>query len=83
MPVSSVRLMDKSADKDGPQIAQQMRGWLQETDFIGVRGPAALGRLPEAERGDWQKLWEEVEVLRQRAANLGAAQTKPAKRSDH
>jgi Flp pilus assembly protein TadD len=63
------QVMDKSADKAGSEIAQRMQYWLQDTDFSGVRGSAALGRLPEAERGDWQKLWEEVEVLRQRAAN--------------
>ena len=62
------QVMDKSADKAGPEIAQRMQDWLQDTDFTGVRGPAALDRLPEAERGDWQKLWEEVEALRQRAA---------------
>jgi hypothetical protein len=28
----------------------------------------ALGRLPAAERPDWQKLWQEVAELRQRAA---------------
>jgi serine/threonine protein kinase len=35
---------------------------------IGVRSPEALAKLPEAERKDWHKLWQEVEVLRQRAA---------------
>jgi hypothetical protein len=49
-------------------IGQRMQHWLQDTDFNGVRGAEALGRLPEAERGDWQKLWDEVEALRQRAA---------------
>ncbi len=60
--------MEKSADKTGPEIAKRMRHWLQDTDFAGLRGPEALGKLPETERGDWKKLWEEVELLRQRAA---------------
>jgi hypothetical protein len=42
---------------------QQVQHWLQDPDFAGVRGPEALGRLPEAERRDWQRLWEEVEAL--------------------
>jgi tetratricopeptide (TPR) repeat protein len=62
------QLLDKSAGKSGPEIVRQMQHWLQDTDFTGVRGHAALSRLPEPERGDWQKLWEEVEALRQRSA---------------
>jgi hypothetical protein len=62
------QLMEKNADKAGPEIAQRMQHWLQDTDFAGVRGPEALARLPEAERKEWQKLWQEVEALRQRAA---------------
>jgi hypothetical protein len=45
-----------------------MRDWLADTDFAGVRGAEALKRLPEAERADWERLWDEVEALRQRAA---------------
>jgi tetratricopeptide (TPR) repeat protein len=48
-------------------VKQKTRHWLGDRDFAGVRGPDALGRLPEAERRDWQQLWQEVEALRQRA----------------
>ena len=61
-------VMEKSAGKAGPAIAKQMQHWLQDKDFTGVRDSEALAKLPEAERKDWQKLWEEVEVLRQQAA---------------
>ena len=44
-----------------------MQHWLRDADFGGVRGPDALARLPAMERPAWQKLWEEVEALRQRA----------------
>jgi serine/threonine-protein kinase len=64
--------MDKVADKDDPAIAQRMRHWLHDAGFAGVRGAAALGRLPEAERADWQRLWQEVEALRQRADQRSA-----------
>jgi Flp pilus assembly protein TadD len=62
------RVLDKSPDKAGSDIAPQMRHWLQDTDFAGVRGSDTLAKLPEAERQEWQKLWQEVEALRQRAA---------------
>ena len=54
--------------KAGPAIAQRMQHWLEDSDFAGVRGAEALGKLPEAERKEWQKLWQEVEALWQRAA---------------
>jgi hypothetical protein len=46
---------------------KRMQHWLQDADFTGVRGPKSLAQLPEAERKEWQKLWEEVEALRMRA----------------
>ncbi len=60
--------MEKAADKAGPVIAQRMQHWLKDEDFAGVRGEKALVDLPEAEGKDWQNLWQEVETLRQRAA---------------
>jgi hypothetical protein len=55
-------------DRCGPEIAKLLQHWLQDADFAGVRGNESLARLPEAERKEWQKLWEEVETLRQHAA---------------
>jgi serine/threonine protein kinase/tetratricopeptide (TPR) repeat protein len=60
--------MEKGADKAGPEVAQRMQHWLGDADFAGVRGPESLGKLPEAERQEWQKLWQEVEALRQRSS---------------
>jgi serine/threonine-protein kinase len=62
------QVQDKSPDKAGPTLAQQMQHWLQDADFAGVRGPDALARLPETERPPWQKLWKEVEPLRKSSA---------------
>jgi hypothetical protein len=50
-----------------------MQHWLHDADFAGVRGPESLAQLPEVERKDWQKLWEEVEALKQRAAGKPSA----------
>jgi tetratricopeptide (TPR) repeat protein len=60
------RLLDRDPQKSGPAVKQQLQHWLQDTDLNGVRGADALARLPEVERGDWMKLWHEVEALRQR-----------------
>jgi tetratricopeptide (TPR) repeat protein len=62
------QLLDKSAGKAGPTIAQRMQHWLQYADFARVRDPAALAKLPQAERDAWKKLWAAVEELRKRAA---------------
>jgi serine/threonine protein kinase len=63
------RLLDKEPDKAGPLVRQRMQHWQQVQDFEGVRGPDALAKLPEAERGLWQELWAEVEELRTRAGD--------------
>jgi hypothetical protein len=72
-------LLEKELAKAGPAVAQQLAHWLEDTDLAGVRGEPALARLPAVERGDWQKLWQEVEALRQRAAGPQekAAATRP------
>jgi tetratricopeptide (TPR) repeat protein/serine/threonine protein kinase len=53
----------------GGMVGQKMQRWQEDTDFDGVRG-AALAKLPEAERQDWRRLWEEVEELKRRAIQL-------------
>jgi tetratricopeptide (TPR) repeat protein len=63
------QVMVKSAGKAGPGIAQRMQHWLQDGDFALMRGAQSLAKLPEAERKEWQKLWEEVEALRERASS--------------
>jgi hypothetical protein len=70
------RRIDREPDKV-PKIVEQMRHWLTDTDFAGVRGAGALARLPEAERGPWQTVWSEI------ADTLARAQaTKPQKKSE-
>jgi hypothetical protein len=53
-------------------VLQMMRHWQQDADFAGVRGAAALAKLPEAEREGWRTLWADV------AATLAqAGETRP------
>jgi hypothetical protein len=62
------QMMEQSRGTASPMIVQRMQYWLQEGDFALVRGHANLSQLPEAEIQEWQKLWQEVEVLKKRAA---------------
>jgi Flp pilus assembly protein TadD len=43
---------------------QSMLAWRRDKAFAGVREPAALAKLPEAERDAWEKVWRDVEELR-------------------
>jgi tetratricopeptide (TPR) repeat protein len=60
------RLLQEQPGKAGPAVGQTLRHWSQDPDFDGVRG-AALARLSEAERRDWQQLWADVEKTLEQA----------------
>jgi tetratricopeptide (TPR) repeat protein len=53
-------------------VVQALRPWQVDTDLAGVRAPAALARLPAAERAAWQALWADVDALI-RGAPAGSA----------
>jgi serine/threonine-protein kinase len=40
-----------------------LRLWKADPDLAGVREPAALEKLPEAERAEWRALWAEVDQV--------------------
>jgi serine/threonine-protein kinase len=52
---------------DRTWMQQVLRHWQKDTDFDGVRDVAALAKLPEAERAEWQKLWADVAALLKKA----------------
>src|SRR5207244_7349531 len=54
------RLLDKEPDKARTAVRERMQYWLQDKDFAGVRGSAALAKLPKEECQGWQKLWADV-----------------------
>jgi hypothetical protein len=62
-------LLNKEPDKSRLRVAQKMQHWLVDPDFSGVRGPDALGKLPEGERDSWRKLWADVADLLRRTSN--------------
>jgi len=61
-------LLAKGSAQVGLDIAQRMQHWQDHSDFDNVRETEALRKLPEAERTAWNRLWQAVETLRQRAA---------------
>jgi tetratricopeptide (TPR) repeat protein/serine/threonine protein kinase len=60
--------LEKEPDKARPVNVKQMAHWQQDTDFAGVRGTEALAKLPEGERAEWSKLWQDVAALGKQAA---------------
>jgi hypothetical protein len=61
------KVLEDNPDKARAAVQQTLQHWQKDADLTGVRGDA-LAKLPEAERKEWQQLWDDVEALRQRAA---------------
>jgi hypothetical protein len=53
----------KGPDKVRAEVKLKMAEWQKDADLAGLRDPAALANLPDAERGDWEKMWAEVRKL--------------------
>jgi tetratricopeptide (TPR) repeat protein/tRNA A-37 threonylcarbamoyl transferase component Bud32 len=49
----------------------QLRHWQEDADLISLRDPAALEKLPEAERAECKRLWAEVAALLKKAVENG------------
>jgi tetratricopeptide (TPR) repeat protein/tRNA A-37 threonylcarbamoyl transferase component Bud32 len=64
-------LWAKQLEIGTPEAREAVRGplqnWRRDTDLAGLRDPAAIGKLPEAEWGPWLKLWADVDALLRRA----------------
>jgi serine/threonine-protein kinase len=69
------RLPDREPDRtrSAATVARVLDRWVTDPDFVGVREPEQLAKLPEAERPAWQKLWAEVADTLARARH----ETKP------
>jgi tetratricopeptide (TPR) repeat protein len=51
----------------GMAVGQPLTSWQKDPALTGVRDPAELAKLPDAEREQWQRLW--ADVAAQRAAD--------------
>jgi hypothetical protein len=67
---ADLALWAKQAEGGTPQaraaVRKNLLHWQKDTDFDGVRDAAALAKLPDAERAQWQKLWADVAALLQK-----------------
>ena len=70
-------LVDNAADR--LRVRKEMQRWQSHPAFTGVRDAAALARLPDAERAEWQKLWTSVAELLKRTDEPKPAE-KPEKK---
>jgi hypothetical protein len=68
-----VRGVCRPAPQARADVRRALRHWRQDVDLAGVRDPAALARLPEAGRADWQRPWADVAAL-VRQAGAGGTQ---------
>jgi tetratricopeptide (TPR) repeat protein len=50
--------------KSRTELLYRINIWLTDPDLVGVRDEEPLGWLPEAERGEWEKLWRDLRELR-------------------
>jgi serine/threonine-protein kinase len=57
-----------------PQERTEAQGgllnWRRSAALAGVRGEEALGKLPEAERAEWRKFWQDAEALLRRTYEI-------------
>jgi hypothetical protein len=67
-PISLAELRLPQTWVAGPRTPKH---WKEDADLAGVRDPAALANLPEAERLEWQKLWADVDATLKKAAEPG------------
>jgi tetratricopeptide (TPR) repeat protein len=62
--------------KARPVIVQTLKHWQEDADLASVRDAPALESLPEAERGRWRALWNDVASLLSRLEARPAAARK-------
>ena len=49
------------------QVAHRLSHWQHDADFVGVRDPKEIAKLPDEEKQAWQKLWSDVQQLHKAA----------------
>src|SRR5262249_39305344 len=58
-----VRMRNLGGPEVNGAVRRELQRWPRDPDFAGVRGPAALAKLPQVEQKSWQQFWTEVETL--------------------
>jgi serine/threonine-protein kinase len=64
---SKLATSDQASDRE--LVQKHLAHWQTDTDLAGVRDKNALAKLPEAERDAWRKLWDDVALVLNKAAD--------------
>jgi tetratricopeptide (TPR) repeat protein len=68
---ADLALLVKQVEGGTPQaqvaVQKTLEHWKEDAGLAGMRDAAALAKLPEAERAEWNKLWAEVEATLKKA----------------
>jgi serine/threonine-protein kinase len=59
----AAKLLEPGPPPARATVVRTLQRWQQDRDLAGVRAPAALAKLPQAERQDLAKFWDEVAAL--------------------
>src|SRR5262249_53720703 len=62
--------LDNGDAQTNAHLRQRLQLWQGDPDLAGVRAQDALGRLPDEERKQWERLWSDVEALLRRVSQL-------------
>jgi tetratricopeptide (TPR) repeat protein len=62
--LAACRKLAQSQEPAGKQAAREkLRQWKEVADLASVRDPESLAKLPDDERQDWRRLWDDVYQL--------------------
>jgi tetratricopeptide (TPR) repeat protein len=61
--LAAYRRLTEGDAQAGGLVRQNLAHWQQDADLASVRDKAALDRLPDNEREQWQQLWQDVAGL--------------------
>jgi hypothetical protein len=63
--------------QDGQAVGWSLADWPTDPALASVRDPAAMAKLPDAERQQWQRLWADVAALLAAQSPAGRAIHRP------
>jgi serine/threonine protein kinase/Flp pilus assembly protein TadD/thiol-disulfide isomerase/thioredoxin len=75
---TQVRLLDKEPARAAANVAKDLEHCLADSDFVGVREPEQLAKLPPEEQDEWGCLWDEVAEQAARARDAVQRNPPPA-----
>jgi serine/threonine-protein kinase len=61
------RALVGGSSRNRAAIGKVLQDWQRDPDLASVRDPAAVAKLPEADREAWNKLWADVAALLEQA----------------